>query len=117
MLLDTKSKDGNGYSLLNPDHHLRPISRERDGVCFWIQANQPWTVLGFIQVAHYKSVTSHLRERFQLPIGSFEDNFYFHALILGNNICCHAHTWLSKTRALCPFNLLLDFSTFSTERL
>lgn len=34
MLLDTKSKDGDGYSLLNPDHCLRPISREGDGFAF-----------------------------------------------------------------------------------
>lgn len=41
MLLDTKSKDGNGHSLLNPDHRLRPISRERERWGLLLDPSEP----------------------------------------------------------------------------
>lgn len=118
MLFDIKMEnpDRNGYSLLNADHRLKPPSKRIGWVCFWIQVYQPWDVLAFIQMAHCRPVTSHSREQFSVACLAvlFWRPFYVHALTLGN-------TWL-RVRSLispgpCPFNLSLDFSAFSTERL
>ena len=116
-MLRVKNPDRKGYSLQNSDHWLKPTSKGIVHSLLLVPSTPAMDCACLIWMTHFRPATGTQEKNFQLPIWQFcfGDNFYFHPLALGDTRGHSTH--LAKSRALCPFNLLLDFSAFSTERL